>query len=140
MFDSGLADNLRIIVFGTTRTCSLLSESAHWFMDGTFAVVPELFFQLYTVHFLVAGLVQPAFYCLLLNKTQDTYIRLFREIQTLVDSAQPTTAMMDYEKAAMNAFCTVFPKLYFMAVSIIWLKLFTAYRKNTVPTRNFLWP
>ena len=53
LFDSDIGDDNRILIFGTDRTVSLLAQSPNWFMDGTFSVVPELFFQLYTVHALV---------------------------------------------------------------------------------------
>ena len=72
-------------------------------MDGTFAIVPELFFQLYTVHALIGGDVISCLYCLLPNKTTETYERVFMEIKALIPNAQPATVMMDYEKAAMNS-------------------------------------
>jgi hypothetical protein len=49
LHDSGTNDPNRILVFGTNRTMTLVQQSPHWFMDGTFKVVPELFYQLYTV-------------------------------------------------------------------------------------------
>lgn len=103
LFDSGVGDINRILIFGTAKTSSLLAQSPNWFMDGTFAIVPELFFQLYTVHALIAGDVISCLYCLLPNKSRETYQRLFIEIKALTVNAKPATVMMDYEKAAMNA-------------------------------------
>ena len=37
-----------MIVFATPNFLSILSESLDWYCDGTFKVVPDLFFQLYT--------------------------------------------------------------------------------------------
>lgn len=54
LFDSRAEDVNRILVFGTERTVRLLGESDHSFMDGTFKVVPELFFQLYTIQVLAS--------------------------------------------------------------------------------------
>ena len=45
IFDSGVGDINRILIFGTDKTSSLLAQSPNWFVDGTFAIVPELFFQ-----------------------------------------------------------------------------------------------
>ena len=44
-YDSGAVDN-RILIFATDASLQLLASSNHWFMDGTFKIVPELFFQL----------------------------------------------------------------------------------------------
>jgi len=103
LFDSGVGDINRILIFGTDITSSLLAQSPNWFMDGTFAIVPELFFQLYTVHALIGGDVISCLYFLLPNKTTETYERVFMEIKALIPNAQPATVMMDYEKAAMNS-------------------------------------
>ena len=72
-------------------------------MGGTFAIVPELFFQLYTVRALISGDVISCLYCLLPNKTTETYQHLFVELKALIPNAQPATVMMDYEKAGMNS-------------------------------------
>ena len=112
LFDSGSGDVSRILVFGTVRTSKIISDSRNWFTDGTFAIVPELFFQLYTVHALVSGNIIPCFYCLLPNKTQDTYRRLWNAIRDLIPFASPSSIMMDYEKAAMNAVAQIYPNAH----------------------------
>ena len=38
---------------------SLLGESQSWYVDGTFKVVPEQFFQLYTLHAQKGGVIIP---------------------------------------------------------------------------------
>src|ERR1043165_7426747 len=88
---------------------TLLQDSEHWFVDGTFKVVPELFFQLYTVQVRAFGTVVPCLYVLLPNKTQGTYVRLFDEIKVLLPHVIPRTITMDFEKAAMNAAIGAFP-------------------------------
>ena len=45
LHDSGNADPNRILIFGTNRTVQLLIEYRHWFVDGTFKIVPELLFS-----------------------------------------------------------------------------------------------
>ena len=103
LHDSGMDDLNRILVFGTERSLQMLRDSQHWFMDGTFKVVPELFFQLYTIHVQNLGAIIPSLYVLLPNKKQETYRRLFEEIKRLPSQANPTSVTMDFEKAAMNA-------------------------------------
>ena len=53
LFDSGVGDINRIIIFATDNSISLLAENSHSFMDGTFKVCPEIFFQVYTIHVLL---------------------------------------------------------------------------------------
>src|SRR6218665_2067729 len=77
-------------------------------MDGTFAIVPELFLKLYTIHALIGGEVICCIYSLLPNKTSETYQHLFLELKGLIPSAQPSTVMMDYEQAAMNSVAVSF--------------------------------
>src|SRR5688572_17336502 len=72
-------------------------------MDGTFKVIPELFFQLYTVQCLSPESIVPCWFVLLPNKTQATYSRLFEEIKVLQPQVRPATITMDFEKAAINA-------------------------------------
>jgi len=45
-----------------------------WLADGTFKVVPSMFFQLYTIHFAFGNGVRPAaIYFLLSDKSAATY-------------------------------------------------------------------
>lgn len=75
LHDSGESDVNRIIVFATKRNLECLGRAGAWFCDGTFKVVPSLFYQLYTVHALCNGIVVPLVYGLLPNKTEETYRR-----------------------------------------------------------------
>lgn len=52
------------------------------YMDGTFWAVPRIFTQLYTIHALYNNQMIAFIYALLPNKTMDTYVRLFRLIQS----------------------------------------------------------
>ena len=48
-FDSGSVDQ-RILIFSTKKHLRMLENATHIYLDGTFSVVPELYFQLYTIH------------------------------------------------------------------------------------------
>lgn len=109
MFDSGPGDS-RIILFGCTELLDGLARSSFWLADGTFKVVPSLFFQLYSIHFQLAEGVNPAgIYCLLPDKTRKTYDRLLEALVGLIPLAQPTRILTDFESAAMQAFQHRFP-------------------------------
>lgn len=112
LFDSRAEDVNRILVFGTERTVRLLGESDHSFMDGTFKVVPELFFQLYTIQVLASFYaVIPCLFVLLPNKMEETYRRLFNQVAVLQPLLHPQTISMDFEKAAINAASDCFPNV-----------------------------
>lgn len=75
LHDSGEGDSERILIFATERNLSCLAQATTWFADGTFKVTPEQFYQLYTVHATVNGVVVPMVYGLLPNKSEATYRR-----------------------------------------------------------------
>ncbi|KII61414.1 hypothetical protein RF11_12829 [Thelohanellus kitauei] len=87
-----------------------LSRATVWLADGTFKVVPTLYFQLYSIHFQYSGAVNPAaVYCLLPNKTKDVYDRMLIEIIRLVPTCTPWIILTDFETAAMSSFREAFP-------------------------------
>jgi len=64
LYDSGRDEN-RVLIFGCDDLLDGLARSKLWLADGTFKVVPSIFFQLYTIHFeLVPGNNPVAVYCL----------------------------------------------------------------------------
>ena len=44
LYDSGVEDVNRIIVFGTEWSINLLKDCKSWYMDGTFKICPEIFY------------------------------------------------------------------------------------------------
>src|SRR4051812_46077029 len=81
-----------------------------WIADGTFKVVPNLFYQLYSIQFeSVRGLNPAGVYCLLCNKTRATYDRVLNALKVLIPSAAPSRILLDSEAAAMNAFREAYP-------------------------------
>lgn len=113
--DSGPNDPKRILIFGSKDSdLRRLSESDTWYMDGTFWVVPHVFYQLFTVHAYVYGQQFPFLYCLLPDKTELTYQKLFVMIQNIFRERNlPLSALKsvvtDFEPAIANAFRRVFP-------------------------------
>lgn len=55
LWDSGVDDVARILMFGTMANMDLLKEHNHWFIDGTFQAAPNLFFHVFIMHALVDG-------------------------------------------------------------------------------------
>ena len=63
-FDSGPIDQ-RILIFSTNTQLKTLQNANYIYLDGTFKVLPELYFQLYTVHVTYLNHILPAVYALL---------------------------------------------------------------------------
>lgn len=109
LYDSGPGDN-RIIMMGCNELLDGLARADVWLADGTFKVVPTLFFQLYSIHFQFSSGINPAaVYCLVTNKTAETYTSLLNELKTLIPLAAPRKILVDFERAAINSFQNAFP-------------------------------
>ena len=82
---------------------SLLRESQSWHADGTIKVVPEQFFQLYTINAQKGGIIITCVYALLTNKSELIYTTLFTKLFDIRPELNPFFIMADFEKAAINA-------------------------------------
>lgn len=109
LYDSGMGDVNRILVFGTAETLEMFAREDVWFADGTFKHCPLLFYQIYSLHVLLHGQAIPGIYALLPNKTAKTYARLLTALHELQPALNPKLVITDFEKAAMKAFLKVFP-------------------------------
>ena len=106
-WDSG--DASRILFFITPEKLTLLEQSQHWFIDGTFDTVPLIYSQLFTIHALTMGTVIVCGFALLPNKAQPAYLRLFQELHNMNQHLNPSTVLIDFEVAVKNALEIVFP-------------------------------
>lgn len=99
----------RILVFGVQTTLDTLEACETILLDGTFKVCPQLFFQLFTIHGIVGEWSFPCLFCLLPDKTQETYHRLFNIIKNLAPRMNPRFAIADFEIAIHNSIRRAFP-------------------------------
>ena len=95
----------RLIIFATNDAIRLLATNPHWFMDGTFKVCPEIFFQIYTIPVLISHQIFPCVFALLPSKTEATYNRFLTEVLNAVRNIgnEPEEILVVFERAAMNA-------------------------------------
>lgn len=108
-YDSGQGDD-RILIFGCFELLDGLVRADVWLCDSIFKIVPDFFYQLNTFHFTFAPNVNSAaIYSLLLNKTASTYSKLLQQLAILIPTAAPRTILVDFERAAVNAFQTAYP-------------------------------
>ncbi len=82
-----------------------------FFIDGTFKVVPEIFFQLFVIHALYRDHVLPVLFVLLPGKSGQIYTKMMNDIMELIPGWSPQRMMMDFEKAAMNMVSGRFPRI-----------------------------
>ncbi|KAI5641750.1 MULE transposase domain-containing protein [Phthorimaea operculella] len=109
------SDDKKILIFSSPlaqKTLKKLKDN-DLYGDGTFKSVP-LFYQLYTIHInLNTGNndtvnIVPAIFCLLPDKTLETYIRVFQLIKNHFH-IEFTKFKTDYEVAQIQALKFVFP-------------------------------
>ena len=99
-------------------------------MGGTFKIVPELCFQLYTVQVQALSSIVPCLYILLPNKTEVTYRHVLDAIKVFTPLVNPETITTDFEKAAITAALDTFPNVevhgcFFLLCQNIFRKLQT---------------
>ena len=96
-----------IFIWGTMENVEILKDCPHWSANGTFSACPKVSGQFYTVHCSKFPAL-PLLFAVLPNMKQETYERLFRNIQNIIGT-NPKTFMIDFEAAARNAIQNVFP-------------------------------
>lgn len=98
-----------ILLFFSDSLVEKLYENNVWCVDGTFDVVPNPYFQLYTISFIKSNHVFPSIFALLMDKKQETYNNLFTLIFLMKGRAYPSIIKCDYEIAALNSLNMNFP-------------------------------
>ena len=99
--------NERIFLFSTPKNMKILSKHKSWMGDGTFAVLPLIFFQLYTILVCINNISIPLAFGLLPIKKTKTYKAFFHLIKNLITS-MPQSFNVDFELATFNAVKEVF--------------------------------
>src|SRR6218665_846751 len=89
----------------------LMSECPNWYADGTFKCTPPLFNQLYTIHAVKYSSVIPTVFILMNDRSTNSYVRVFMELNKLNENLKPLSVMTDFEQAALLAFKTVYPDI-----------------------------
>lgn len=107
----------RIIIMSSPESMEILSKSDIIIMDGTFFVVPSMFYQLYSL-FGMAGVGScrrafPLVHVLMTKKTISLYRKLFQEIKSYYIKEdllfEPKHFLTDFEQAAVKACKIEFP-------------------------------
>ena len=109
-FDKRKDESQRFIKFASTEMLLLVETTKDlWLSDGTFQHCPDMFHQLYTNHVTNGGFNPPCIYALPPNKTKKTYCDFTPALLRLIPNSNPEKILMEFEKAAVKAFSTIFP-------------------------------
>lgn len=126
-FDNGPDADERVVVFSTQDHLQRLASCDTWCMDGTFAVAPHLFGQLYVIHGSVNGVFLPLVYALLQRKTQTTYETLLNVLDQA--GCDPSVIIIDFERSVENAITSIFGEhvnvqfCFYHLTQCIWRKI-----------------
>lgn len=133
--DDGEVDS-KILIFSTKTAQRTLKSfegtDAEFYGDGTFKCVPSGFYQLYSIHLNIntgnndTVNIVPIIFCLLPDKSQQTYIRLFHLIKTHLE-INFRRFKCDYEIAQVQALQAVFSEIvisgcYYHYSKAVWKK------------------
>lgn len=90
-----------LIVFSCVRNLRTLCEGSTLYVDGTFQLICQFFFQLFTVHAFIKGYYIPLVFALINSKHMQSYANVF---ETVVEKfvknglhCLPTTMYPDFE-------------------------------------------
>jgi hypothetical protein len=118
-----------MLIFASEKGLDNLRNSTNFGGDGTFSSRTTLFDQHWLLHSKVEDSFVPSVFVLMSGKTEAMYTRMIDILKAACgvkpacggNRWAPQTIMLDFEKAAMNAFAKAFP--YFSSISWILTKL-----------------
>ena len=80
-------------------------------MNGTFKIVREIFFSLFTIHANFHDHIFPVLLVLLPGKCRQIYEEMFNNIIALVPRWSPRPIMINFEKPTMNVVDVIFSRI-----------------------------
>ncbi|XP_068219196.1 uncharacterized protein [Palaemon carinicauda] len=108
LHDSGSDDEDRVLIFAAPSSLPKLGSSKHWLADGTFETCPNIFYQIYTIHAEIHGIIHPLLFALLPGKSEEIYVKmlyaLLENMEALGIETDVTEVSIDFEVATRNAF------------------------------------
>jgi hypothetical protein len=112
-FVAASGQNNEFIAFASDDNLRILCAADEIFMDGTFDVVPAIFFQLYTLHCRHNGFMLPLVYVLMENKSTPLYEGVFAALNLKAThlglQLNPSTIVTDFETGVIPAIRNQFP-------------------------------
>jgi hypothetical protein len=104
----------RVIAFGIQKHIKFLSQATYWEIDGTFNIVPKIFYQLVTIHCPLSNTseapIVPCIYILLSSNKTIVYTKAFAKIASYLKGKHPAYILIDFENALINSLGKSFPE------------------------------
>ena len=98
-------------IFATDLMLSALQDANYINFDGTFYVVPKLFYQLSTIFIQRGHHALPAIHVLMSQKCESLYIAILQKIVEIIPNFRPELTIGDYERTPRNAFRAIFTRI-----------------------------
>jgi len=122
-----------IVILGSKFFIKIASEANKWFLDATFKVCPNRYYQLLILicNHEFTNTNVPCLYILMTSKEQVSYGYVFILIDQIIKqhgyNLKVTSIMSDYEEALRNSIRNIFPEAqlqgcYFHYVKALWSK------------------
>jgi hypothetical protein len=111
MLENSMTDQGRIIIYASDYGLKLLKRAEIWTLDRTFGIVLKPFKQLYLIMTEIDGYSYPSAFCLLPNKTSQSYRFVFEKLFSKLDTMGPIClkqAVLDFESPAIKEFRAAF--------------------------------
>jgi hypothetical protein len=96
LFDAGVNDNQRYVIFASDFQISCLKKSNVWLMDETFKSCPSEFEQMYSIQAYIYVKAFPCAFILIKNKKQENYSEIFKIIKDHVEKS-PQYIITDFK-------------------------------------------
>ena len=112
LYDSGVNDDQRIIIFGLPDIVREFATSQVHYYFGNFSMAPRAFRQVFVMRFKFMEDHLTGLYALLPNKTRRTYERVFEATETIFQQQgvahECEKIKMDFEDGMMRAASAIF--------------------------------
>ena len=84
-------------MFGDEDLIDILIKNELFFMDATFKIVPKQFHQLLIIQSMYKGKKYPLIYCLMKDKSEDSYIKVFKTLKNFNVNFEKKHFVIDFE-------------------------------------------
>ena len=107
-------DDKSMLIFCSEEMLSRYSSATYIAMDGMYDV-PNLYYQLYTLHIRIEnGAIMPVICALLPGKSYEDYMNMFDAVERLLEGRglshpNPDYVSLDFEKASIGVSRQIFP-------------------------------
>ncbi|KAL7078821.1 hypothetical protein ACQ4LE_002683, partial [Meloidogyne hapla] len=101
----------RILIFSKASNATWANSMYEIFADGSFAVIPPPFVQVFALLTRRGKWIFPIVYCLLTGKSRGIYEKMFQMIRNAWPDFNPTLMSLDFDQPIIDAVKIIFPNI-----------------------------